>query len=262
MLVRAVSIVSLVALSGSAASAAIVDIYPSDPSWSSSGNSGGGSSAITAGGPIEADGSIRLTGDRTRFGNTVNVNVGGYGPLAAVSTFNFKFATEQRGTGVSGTTGSAPALRLHVFEPSTNRQIQFIWEDGEQSAPVLANGAGSLNTVYTGDFFGSANRVYPFTSGTGLGRGLFTGGGTLISGTDSAQPLGNFLASLDPNAWIFQITVGAGSSVGSDYIGWADRVQLGFTGGAVTDFNFLVPAPSAAALAGLAGLIAARRRRN
>jgi hypothetical protein len=258
MSIRTVSVLS-VALAASAASAAVVDIFPSDPSWASSGNTGGGSSAITAGGPIEADGSVRLTGDRTRFGNTPSVAVGGYGPLSAVSTFKFQFATEATGAGVI--TAQAPALRVHAFEPATNRQIQFVWEDGEQSSPVFVNGAGSLNTVYTGDFFGAANRVYPFTSG--LGRGLFTAGGTLIAGTDSAQPIGSLLPNLiDPNAWVFQISVGVGSSVGSGYIGWADRVQLGFTGGPVTDFNFLVPAPGAAALLGLGGLVAARRRRN
>lgn len=260
MSVRLVPVLS-VAFATAAASAAIVDVYPSDPSWSSFGNSGGGSSAITAGGPIEADGSIRLTGDRTRFGNTPSLTVGGYGALNAVSTFKFKFATEQVGSGVI--TAQAPALRLHVFEPSTSRQIQFIWEDGEQSLAQrqFVAGAGSLNTVYTGDFFGAANRVYPFTSGPGLGRGLFTPGGTLISGTDSAQPLSNFLTHLDPATWVFQITVGVGSSVGSDYIGWADRVEFGLTGGPVTDYNFLVPAPGAAGLLALGGLLVSRRRR-
>lgn len=251
--------IATVALAASAASAAVVDVYPADPSWSSSGNSGGGSSAITAGGPIEADGSIRLTGDRTRFGITPSVTIGGYGALSAVSTFKFNFATEQIGAGV--VTAQAPALRLHVFEPSTNRQIQFVWEDGEQipAQRQFVAGAGSLNTVYTGDFFGAANRVYPFT--TGLGRGLFNGGGTLIGGTDSAQPLGNFLANLDPSTWVFQISVGVGSSVGSDYIGWADRVQFGLTGGPVTDYNFLVPAPGAAGVLALGGLLISRRRR-
>ena len=260
MSVRIMSLVT-VALAASAASAAVVDVYPADPSWSSSGNSGGGSSAITAGGPIEADGSIRLTGDRTRFGITPSVAIGGYGALGAVSTFKFNFATEQTGAGVI--TAQAPALRLHVFEPSTSRQIQFIWEDGEQSLAQrqFVAGAGSLNTVYTGDFFGAANRVYPFTSGPGLGRGLFTPGGTLIGGTDSAQPLGNFLANLDPATWVFQITVGVGSSVGSDYIGWADRVQFGLTGGPVIDYNFLVPAPGAVGLLALGGLLVSRRRR-
>ena len=256
MSMRALSVLT-VALLASSASAAVVDIFPSDPSWSSSGNTGGGSSAITAAGPIEADGSVRLTGDRTRFGNTPSITLGGYGPVAAVSTFNFKFATEQLGAGPAS--AQAAALRIHAFEPSTSRQIQFIWEDGEQSSPIFVNGVGSLNTVYSGDFFGAANRVYPFTSG--LGRGLFTGGGSLIAGSDSAQSLSSLLPNIDANTWIFQISVGVGSSVGSDYIGWADRVQLGFTGGPVTDFNFLVPAPGAASLLAIGGLLAARRRR-
>jgi hypothetical protein len=255
------------------AGAALVNVLPGDPNWSSSSNSGGGSSSISATPLLDGDGAVAINGDRTRF-NISNNTAPGYGLLSNLSAFGFQWAVTQVGAGVA--TAQAPALRLFTFDPLNNRQIQFIWEDGEQSSPVFVNGAGSLNTAYTGNFFGPASRVYAFSStalGGGIGRGLFDASQMLIPGSDAAQPIANLLATLNsPNTFAFSFGVGVGSSVGSDFRGFADRVTIGFGTNAATTYNFRapgtqVPEPVSLALVGLAlaagaGVTAKRRARR
>lgn len=247
------------------ARAGVINVLPGDPNWSSTGNQGGGSSGIVATPLLDGDGAVAINGDRTRFGISNNVTGTGYGTLSSLSAFNFEWAVTQVGATVP--TAQAPALRLFTYDPTSGRQIQFIWEDGEQSSPVFVNGAGSLNTTYTGDFFGSANRVYAFTSG--FGRGLFDGGGSLIGGSDSAQAIANLISTLNaPGAFVFSFGVGVGSSVG-DFQGFADQVSIDFGSGDPTTYNFRVPGtqvPEPVSLAliglGLAASAAATRRRR
>lgn len=242
-----------------AAPASTINVFPGDPNWSNTpgSNSGGGSSFITATSLLDGDGAVAINGDRTRFGIT-NAN---YGSLSSLSSFGFQWAVTQTGAGV--VTAQAPALRLFVADPIARpsspmgRSIQFIWEDGEQSAPVFVNGAGSRNTTYTGDFFNG--RVYAFTSG--FGRGLFDNAGNLIAGSDSAQSLNSLIGTLNsPNAFVFSYGVGVGSSVGSGFSGFADRITIGFGDGDPTTYNFLVaaePVPEPATLAVFGGLVLA-----
>jgi hypothetical protein len=247
------------------ARAGMVDVFAGDPSWTSSGNAGGGSSAITSTPLLDGDGAVAINGDRTRF--SISNNLTGYGTLSSLSAFNFQWAVTQ--TGATVPTGQAPALRLFAFDPVANRQIQFIWEDGEQSSPVFVAGAGSLNTTYTGNFFGAANRVYAFTSGVGLGRGLYDGGGLLIGGSDVAQSIASLIGTLNSsNAFVFSYGVGVGSSVGN-FRGFADRVTIGFGTGDSTTYNFRtaasqVPEPVSLTLVGFAlaaaGFVGRRRK--
>lgn len=235
--------------------AGVVNVFVGDTSWTSSGNSGSGSSSITATTLLDGDGAVAINGDRTRF----NITNKPYGTLSSLSAFNFQWAVTQIGPTVP--TGQASALRLFVFDPAANRNIQFVWEDGEQSSPVFVGGAGSLNTTYTGDFFGAANRVFAFTSGVGLGRGLYNGANQLINGSDSAQSIGSLINTLNSsNAFVFSYGLGVGSSVGA-FQGFADRVTIGFGTGDSTTYNFRtaanqVPEPASLTLLGL-GLIAA-----
>lgn len=229
------------------ARAAVVNVFSGDPTWTSSGNTGGGASSIAATPLLDGDGAVSIAGDSTRF-NIANAN---YGALASLSAFSFQWAVTQTGAGV--VSAQAPALRLFTFDPVTNRQIQFIWEDGEQSNPVFVNGAGSLNTTYTGDFFGAGSRVYART--VGLGRGLYNST-SMIAGSDAAQSLSGLIATLNsPNAAVFSFGMGVGSSVG-DFRGFADRVTIGFGGADPTTYNFraaaTVPEPMSLLLVGLA----------
>ncbi|RUL88592.1 PEP-CTERM sorting domain-containing protein [Tautonia sociabilis] len=61
------------------------------------------------------------------------------------------------------------------------------------------------------------------------------------------------------------ISIGAGSSIGSDFIGYADSVRLAMDGSSPSDttYNFAVtavPEPSNLAMAGVAGLLLLARR--
>jgi hypothetical protein len=264
---RSISTLALLAFVGSA-SAQIFNttdttvITPFSTTWYTSGNSGGGNSEITGYTGIDGDGAALIQGDRTRFaiGNMFpsaafpEPNVG---RIADLTNFNFQWNTVQLGAGVQS--AQAPAFRVHVYDPQNQRRIEFNWEDGEQSTPQFVNGAGSLETVYQGDFFAAGSRVYPFTGG--LGRGLFDAGNNLIQGSDSAQSLASLLATLAVNdAFITGLSVGVGSSVGADYLGYADQINFTVAGGADFTVNF-VPTPASAAILGFAGLAAARRRR-
>ncbi len=254
------------AAAGSTATAQLINAGPTTvmpgfgTPWYSTGNSGFGSSGITGFAGIDGDGAAELRGDRTRFatGNIFPSNssaLPNVGLLSNVTTFNYQFTVITTGAGV--VTAQAPALRLHVLDNVNNRRIEFIYEDGEQAAPQFVAGAGFLGTVYTGNFM--SGRIYTFTGG--LGRGLFDAGGSLIAGSDSAQSISSLIATLGvQSASVSGISLGVGSSVGSGFLGYADQVNLGFGTGPVLTVNF-VPTPSAAALLGLGGLLAARRRR-
>jgi len=254
-------------VAASSAVASNINVGPSTSTplgtvWYETGSSGGGFSGITGFTGIDADGSALIQGDRTRFGNGNIFNSNATPSLGLASDlarFSFDFLVTQQGATVLS--AQAPALRVVLRDPTNSRRIEIVWEDGEQNLAdqVFVNGAGTLNTVYSGDFFGaSAARVYPFTAGSG--RGLFDGANTLIGGSDSAQSFAALLANLPADTFITGISLGVGSSVGT-FIGYSDHVDFAVTGGIDTTMNF-VPTPSAAALLGLGGLMAARRRRN
>jgi len=257
------------AAAGFAASSAVASninvspttVTPLGTPWYQNGSSGGGFSGITGFTGIDADGSALIQGDRTRFanGNVFNSNTTpSLGLASNLARFSFNFLVTQQGATVLA--AQAPALRVVLRDPTNSRRIEIVWEDGEQNLAdqVFVNGAGSLNTIYSGNFFGtSAARVHPFTAGSG--RGLFDGGNTLIGGSDSAQSFAALLANLPADTFITGISIGVGSGVGS-FIGYADRVDFAVTGGIDTTMNF-VPTPGAIALLGMSGLLVARRRR-
>lgn len=228
-------------------------------------NSGGGSSFINGSySGIDADGSAQINGDRTRFINgnlfpSVSTPLPNLGLVTGLSRLSYDWNVTSQGSGV--VTAQAPAMRMTIWDPTNNRRIDIVWEDGEQASPVFVNGAGTLGTVYNGDFFGANSRVYARTASGFNTRGLFDNGGSFIAGSDSAMPYSQLIANLPSGTFITGLTLGVGSSVGSGFTGYADHVDFAVAGGIDTTMNF-IPAPGAAAVLGLGGLASLRRRRR
>lgn len=270
-MIRSIATVSAIALfsavsSGQAINVGPATITPLGTNWYNpvGENSGGGSSFINGSYTgIDADGSAQINGDRTRFINgnlfpSTAVPLPNLGLVSGLTRLSYDWTVTSQGTGV--VTAQAPAMRMTIWDPTNSRRIDIVWEDGEQSSPVFVNGAGSLGTVYNGDFFGANSRVYARTASGFNTRGLFDGGGSFISGSDAAMPYSQLIANLPSGTYITGLTLGVGSSVGSGFTGYADHVDFAVAGGIDTTMNF-VPAPGAAALLGIGGLLATRRRR-
>jgi len=224
--------------------------------WYSTGNSGLGSSGITGYAGLDSDGAAELRGDRTRFA-TGNIfpNSGTPGPnlglLSDLVALDFDWIVTA--LGVSGPTNYSPALRVHTYDPATGRRMEFIWENGEQSAPIPAP---LLNVAHSGDFFGAANRVHVSSAigGTNLGRGIFDSSNVLIPGSDAALPLGSHLATLanegSTMVHITGLSLGIGSFGGqlNNYISYADHVNIEVAGGLNQTYNFVAGGNTAISL--------------
>ena len=226
-------------------------------------NTGGGAAFINGSySGIDADGSMQITGDRSRIVNgNMYPSAGFPGPnlglASGLSRLSFDWTVTSQGSGVQ--TAQAPVLRVILWSATSNRRYDIVWEDGEQVSPSFVNGAGSFNTIYTGDFFGANSRVYARTGGFG-DWGFRDGAGNMISGSTSHMSIGTALSLLPSDTIITGLSLGVGSSVGAGFTGYADHVDFAVAGGIDTTMNF-IPTPGAAALLGLGGLAASRRRR-
>ncbi|MFT3686722.1 MAG: hypothetical protein QM783_17680 [Phycisphaerales bacterium] len=114
----------------------------------------------------------------------------------------------------------------------------FNWNGVGQSANVWMTNTGNPN--------GSIEEVY---------------GRTIQDWLNSPNPNAAY-PSLNNGAVIYGLSLGFGSGWNGTFAGAVDNVTIGFGGNSVT-YNFeVVPAPGAAALAGLGGIAALRRRRR
>jgi hypothetical protein len=198
-----------------------VDVLPGDPAWATSGNSGGGSSAITATEPRSGNGSLELTGDRTRFtglGNPFDP-LSNLGLLSSVTDLRFEWsvAVGSVGSGAGAAPSYSPALRIHIWDGT--QRSELIWENAYNG-----NGSAVQGTWYSS---GSADNFWRFVSGPG-------GGDSGIYNRTIAQ-----WSSLgySPTAYIAAISVGVGSSAGPGYRAFADNVVLDLGAGPIT-YNF------------------------
>ena len=200
-----------------------VDVFPSDPAWATGGNTGGGSSAITATEPRSGNGSLELTGDRTRFFGLGNpfVPSSNLGLLSSVTDlrFDWSVAVGSVGTSAGMATSYSPALRIHIWDGG--KRSELIWENAYNG-----NGSAVQGTWYSS---GSADKFWRFVSGTGPGSG-----DSLIYDRTISQ-----WSSLgySPAAYIAAISVGVGSSAGPNYRAFADNVVLDLGAGPIT-YNF------------------------
>lgn len=229
-------------MSAGFAHAATIEVFPGDTSWKEGDKAGGGKALISGDAPRSGDGSIELHGDKVRWTYTASL-----GSLTEVVGLGFDWQVAP--SSVSKLSADySPALRLLIRSGFTSKEL--IWE-------------GAYNGVSNIDY-GTWYTVDPSTAKFYMGTGNENQGKTLAEWAADASM---------KNYTVRGISVGVGSSVGSNYEAYADNVRfITKTGDTTWNFNLTesagaVPEPATWAMMivgfGAAGsMIRSSRRRN
>ena len=208
----------------------------------------GATAEITATAPRSGNGSLELTGDRTRFA-AGNIYPGASAiSLADLSTvlgltFNWRIAGNSTNPYNPGYT---PALRLHIFDAGAGARKELVWE-------------GAYNNTY-----GATARDTWYTSSV-LDKFYMSG-----KSENEGMTIAQWASSLNSGSFVAGISVGSGGDAGLGYHAFADNVNFLTTSGNTT-FNFetskiaaAVPEPSTWAfmIFGFAAVGFAMRKRN
>lgn len=256
------TLVSVAALGLSIASAAgaatITDLdspIPAGTSWGTLPGENTGTVAITGAAPRSGNGSIELTGNRTRV--QTGIQYAGFltniGPAngAQSLTFDWQVAAD------SGRQTYTPALRL-LIQNGANRN-ELVWE-GAYNTGVAAGTLASNNP--TGQWYSTTASDLFWQNVNGVANE--TGGSLQL------KTIADWAATYSPDATISGLSVGAGSGAGTDYHAFVDNIA--FTDGNGTrSYNFelagAVPEPATwAMMVGGVGIVGGamrgRRRRE
>ena len=248
----------IVATLGVVSSAFAVDVTAIDGSqgWFGNGFSGGGTATLVASPTNDGDGSLQMTGDRSR----VNLDGGqsGFGTLGALAAGNIQ-ADLYRDGASTGTAHYQIAIGLYVRN-AANQTGSITWE-GAYNGYVSGMDDTWLNDVIMGGtgqwWIRSGGWSYDQVANM---KSLldWTGGSTV---TDS----GNTSIALGLDTVITGIEFKVGSGVpGGTFIGNIDDFQIAFDGGFSETYNFqAVPEPMTMSVLGLgAAALIRKRRRN
>lgn len=207
-----------------------VIVTPESSEWSNRAAESrlGATAAITTTAPRSGNGSLELTGDRTRFAagtiypNAVSVSMADLSSVLGL-TFDWRIASDSTNPYNADYT---PALRLHIFDAGANARKELIWE-------------GAYNNTY-----GNTERDTWYTSS--VEDKFFITGGSELEGKTIAQ----WASTLNTGSFVGGISVGSGGGAGLGYNAFADNVTFLTTAG-VTTYNFeaaniaaAVPEPS------------------
>ncbi len=231
-------VMSVVLLSTSMVSlpvlAAEVVVTPVSAEWTNlPGEARNGATAvITATAARSGNGSLELTGDRTRFADGTIYPNAASASLANLSTvtgltFDWRIALDSTN---NYNVDYTPALRLHIFDTGANARKELIWE-------------GAYNNTY-----GNTVRDTWYTSSV-LDKFYISGGNE-----NEGKTIAQWASTLNAGSFVGGISIGTGGGAGLGYHAFADNVTLSTTSGS-TNFNFetadvaaAVPEPSTWAL--------------
>jgi hypothetical protein len=212
---------------GGAAQAAVTVVTPTSGGWNNLPFESrlGATAEITDTAARSGNGSLELTGDRTRFATGAiypNAASTKLYDLSDVSSLTFDWMIAPGSTNPYNA-DYTPALRLHIFDAGSNSRKELIWE-------------GAYNGVYGAQ----TNPGNWYTSG--VNDKFYITGGNVNQG----KTIADWASFLDTGSFVAGISVGNGSGAGIGYHAFADNVTIATLNGSTT-YNFetgVVPEPA------------------
>jgi hypothetical protein len=232
---------------------------PAGQSWGTvpGEDTGGGSATINSGVVTDADGSLNITGDRSRVQTGVQYGgAPGYPTNTGVSANSIVDLTGDYVINSLGTNSAAtPAFRVLIQDGSARSEL--IWE-GAYNDPATNEGLGA-GSADAGDLF------WQYVAGCGA---TLVGGGCTNTGTYVLHTLADWGDLYSADAFVSALSIGVGSGAGSGFDANVDNVAF-TTDAGTTRYNFTtqtaaVPEPAtwAMMLFGFAGIGVQMRRKR
>lgn len=241
----------LTAVAGTSIAADVTTLDGSQ-GWLSYGFSGGGTASIDMAPTNDGDGSLRMTGDRSRVGFGTGGDMGTLGALAAggVSIDLFR-------DGASTGAGHYQIAVAFFVRNSLGQTGSLTWE-------AAYNGIGTVNDTWINDqMLNGAGLWWIRSNSVNFDQvanmrtlGDWTTAGSVSWGGDTSIALG-----ADTAITALELKVGSGVP-GGTFLGNADDITVDFSGGNLYHANFqAVPEPMTMSALGLGALALLRKRR-
>jgi len=268
-------------------------VYPNDPYWgpddrtATDNDSNAGTAGISDENPRSGNASLKLTigGDKNpyddwAFYTRTTENTNEWGLLSDVSALSFDWfratETDPGYLDYDPWNLQTPVIRLLIQDGDTKSEL--VWEqyytdilDFDQDYKMQVGEWVTEDLIQQNFWRYSDNSGYTISTGKDMQN---FGTNTLLADTISDWASGGWAAGLDSDvskifysdsAFVYGLSVGAGSSWPGDYLGYVDNIYLAFNGNVVLDDNFELPVPEPSTWlllgTGIATLLAGRRRR-